>query len=167
MVATNRPFDLDDAVLRRLPRRILVDLPTRDDRLEILKIHLASEVLEPSVSLEAIADQTNLFSGSDLKNICVSAALACVREENAAAAAAKVAGEAHKYPEKRVLENPHFAKALEEITASISDDMSSLVAIRKFDEKYGEKKGKKRKSAWGFGASNQPESQGTGRVRGD
>lgn len=168
MVATNRPFDLDDAVLRRLPRRILVDLPTRDDRLEILKIHLASEALAPTVSLEGIADQTNLFSGSDLKNVCVSAALACVREENAAAAKAKAAGEAHKYPEKRLLEDRHFAKALEEISASISDDMSSLTAIRKFDEKYGEKKGrKKRKSAWGFGASNQPESQGTGRVRSD
>jgi SpoVK/Ycf46/Vps4 family AAA+-type ATPase len=169
MVATNRPFDLDDAVLRRLPRRILIDLPTRDDRLEILKIHLEGEVLAPTVSLESIADQTNLFSGSDLKNICVSAALACVREENADAAKAKSAGEEYQYPEKRLLEERHFAKALEEISASISDDMSSLTEIRKFDEKFGEKKGKKkRKANWGFVmGADQPQAEGTGRVRAD
>ncbi|RPB00983.1 AAA-domain-containing protein [Choiromyces venosus 120613-1] len=168
MVATNRPFDLDDAVLRRLPRRILVDLPTVDDRREILKIHLAAEVLTPSVSLQSLAEQTTLFSGSDLKNLCVSAALACVREENAAAAKAKAEEQSFTFPEKRTLEERHFQKALQEITASISDDMSSLTAIRKFDEKYGEKTGKRKKTPhWGFGIGDSAESKGTGRVRAD
>ncbi|PUU74159.1 hypothetical protein B9Z19DRAFT_1093546 [Tuber borchii] len=168
MVATNRPFDLDDAVLRRLPRRILVDLPTVDDRREILKIHLAAEILAPSVSLQSLAEQTTLFSGSDLKNLCVSAALACVREENAAAAKAKAEEQSFTFPEKRTLEEKHFQKALQEITASISDDMSSLIAIRKFDEKYGEKSGgRKKKPHWGFGIGDPAESKGTGRVRAD
>ncbi|KAL7270349.1 hypothetical protein RUND412_006953 [Rhizina undulata] len=166
MVATNRPFDLDDAVLRRLPRRILIDLPTLADRLAILQIHLAAETLSPSVDLSAIAEQTTLYSGSDLKNLCVAAALACVREENADAARARERGEKWVFPAKRVLEDRHFKKALGEITASISDDMSSLTAIRKFDEKYGEKSGGRRKKvSWGFGMQAEEVGKGTGRVR--
>lgn len=79
MVATNRPYDLDDALLRRLPRRLLVDLPLEADRAAILGIHLAGEELDPAVSLEDIARRTPLYSGSDLKNVCVAAAMACLR----------------------------------------------------------------------------------------
>ncbi|KAJ4309328.1 hypothetical protein N0V94_008981, partial [Neodidymelliopsis sp. IMI 364377] len=82
MVATNRPFDLDDAVIRRLPRRLLVDLPTQADRKEILRIHLKGEQLDSSVDLDDLAKRTPFYSGSDLKNVAVSAALACVKEEN-------------------------------------------------------------------------------------
>ncbi|KAI4252071.1 MAG: hypothetical protein LQ352_004494 [Teloschistes flavicans] len=85
MVATNRPFDLDEASLRRLPRRILVDLPTEKDREEILRIHLKDEQLDPDVSFAKLASETPLYSGSDLKNLAVAAALACVREEYDAA----------------------------------------------------------------------------------
>ena len=92
MVATNRPFDLDEASLRRLPRRLLVDLPTEKDREAILGIHLKDEQLAEDVSLSNLASQTPFYSGSDLKNVAVAAALACVREEfDAAAAAAKSA----------------------------------------------------------------------------
>jgi SpoVK/Ycf46/Vps4 family AAA+-type ATPase len=82
--ATNRPFDLDDAVLRRLPRRLLVDLPgeneregqsflywfkcTTEARLEILKIMLRNEQLAPDVDVKALAKKTESFSGSDLKS---------------------------------------------------------------------------------------------------
>ncbi len=82
--ATNRPFDLDDAVLRRLPRRLLVDLPGKKERegkhfeiqsecmrltgvTEIIKILLRDEHLAADVDLTALAHQTESFSGSDLK----------------------------------------------------------------------------------------------------
>ncbi|EWC47565.1 hypothetical protein DRE_03185 [Drechslerella stenobrocha 248] len=164
MVATNRPFDLDDAVLRRLPRRILIDLPTAADRLAILQIHLVGEMLAEDVDLSAIAadERTNLYSGSDLKNVAVAAALAAVREED------KAFKESGVYPEKRLLRGAHFEQALGEITASISDDMGSLGMIRKFDEKYGDRKGRKKTmSRWGFGevGKDSTRERGTGRVR--
>jgi len=192
MVATNRPFDLDDAVLRRLPRRLLVDLPTQADRQKILAIHLKDELLDKKVNLEELARRTPLYSGSDLKNMAVAAALACVREENenAAIAAAKalstadtskpedgeqanqaeqdapklVPGQKYEFPEKRTLHTRHFDKAMQEISASISEDMSSLSAIKKFDEQFGDRKGRRKKSAYGFGM--QPEKdEAAARVR--
>ncbi|OCH95005.1 AAA-domain-containing protein [Obba rivulosa] len=80
--ATNRPFDLDDAVLRRLPRRLLVDLPGEKEREgnEILKILLRDETLSPDVDLKVLAKRTECFSGSDLKHLCVSAALDAVKQ---------------------------------------------------------------------------------------
>ncbi|PYH44837.1 ATP-binding protein [Aspergillus saccharolyticus JOP 1030-1] len=150
MVATNRPFDLDDAVLRRLPRRLLVDLPTEKDRLAILKIHLKDEHLDSSVDLAELARRTPLYSGSDLKNLSVAAALACVREENELAAQHQGA-EPYQYPARRTLTWKHFERGMEEISASISEDMASLSAIRKFDEQYGDRKGRRKKSpGWGF-----------------
>lgn len=158
MVATNRPFDLDDAVLRRLPRRLLVDLPVEKDREAILKIHLKDEILHESVSLANLAKDTPFYSGSDLKNVAVAAAMACIREENEIAA--KHTGkDPYVYPPKRILKKVHFDKALDEISASISDDMSTLSAIRKFDEKYGDRRGRRKKaSSLGFGGTTIPET---------
>lgn len=187
MVATNRPFDLDDAVIRRLPRRLLVDLPTEKDRAAILKIHLRGEQLDESVNLDTVAKRTPFYSGSDLKNLAVSAALACVKEENETAAKAAVAaaptpsgpeptptsppnpshlirGLDYVFPDKRILSARHFDAALSEISASISENMSSLNAIKKFDEKYGDKKGKKERHVFGIGVRGET-SEDVVRVR--
>lgn len=166
MVATNRPFDLDDAVLRRLPRRLLVDLPTEEDRHAILKIHLKEEQLDSAVDLADLAHRTPLYSGSDLKNLSVAAALACVREENKAALEHK-GDEAYQYPERRTLTPAHFELGMQEISASISEDMSSLSAIRKFDEQYGDRKAQRKKNTgWGFIPAGSEESrEETARVR--
>ncbi|KAK8248475.1 ATPase family AAA domain-containing protein 1-A [Phyllosticta capitalensis] len=217
MVATNRPFDMDDAVLRRLPRRVLVDLPTEKDRESILKIHLKGEQLDDSLDLADIAKRTPFYSGSDLKNLCVAAALNCVKEENIAALEKKkaasndaksntaelseatasentsdttsessrgepssepTASDSDKpassskptttslYPERRTLKAHHFEKAFEEIGASISEDMSSLVAIRKFDDQFGDNRNKKKKkSSWGFQTNEWTAGEDSVRVR--
>ncbi|CRG88906.1 hypothetical protein PISL3812_05941 [Talaromyces islandicus] len=169
MVATNRPFDLDDAVLRRLPRRLLVDLPTEKDREAILRIHLKDEQLDASVSLSELAHRTPFYSGSDLKNVCVAAALACVREEHARSMQQQPQPQQSGESPRRVLTKAHFERGIEEISASISEDMSTLNAIRKFDEKYGDRKGRrKRSAAWGFtppGAAAEAETGETARVR--
>ncbi|KAL2204441.1 AAA-domain-containing protein [Sarocladium strictum] len=156
MVATNRPFDLDDAVLRRLPRKLLMDLPTPTDRTAILKLLLREEKLDPEISLETLATRTPFYSGSDLKNLCVAAAMSAVEEENILYSDYLASGgkkEDWRWPEQRTLLQKHFDKGLAQIPASISEDMPSLKAIRKFDEEYGDgKKGKKRKGkGMGFG----------------
>ncbi|KJZ78864.1 hypothetical protein HIM_01637 [Hirsutella minnesotensis 3608] len=157
MVATNRPFDLDEAVLRRLPRKILVDLPLKDDRAAIMHLLLKGETLDPSVDIPRYAEMTRLYSGSDLKNMCVAAAMSAVEEENAAAA--KHTGpEPFRYPERRVLRHDHFERALKQIPASISEDMASLKMIRKFDDEYGSGRKDKKKKTMGFGVAEQEPS---------
>ncbi|KAL9104779.1 MAG: hypothetical protein Q9163_000329 [Psora crenata] len=168
MVATNRPFDLDEASLRRLPRRLLVDLPMEKDREAILKIHLKDEALDPEVSIPQLASQTPFYSGSDLKNLCVAAALACVREEFDAAMAHNrgTTEDEYQYAEKRTLHPRHFTKAMGEISASISEDMGSLSAIRKFDEKYGDRRGRRKKlGGYGFKTVDDAEKLGSDAAR--
>ncbi|GAN05781.1 conserved hypothetical protein [Mucor ambiguus] len=135
MAATNRPFDLDDAVLRRMPRRILVDLPNEDDRAEILKILLKDED-HHQVSIAEIAKATEHYSGSDLKNVCVTAALKAVQEQVAT-------------NQPQVLTTEHFKEAIKMVPASSSDDMESLIELKKWDSKFGDGK-KKKKTSIGF-----------------
>ena len=78
--ATNRPFDLDEAVLRRMPRRVLVDLPDLSNRIQILKIHLNDETTSKDLDLKTIAEKTDGFSGSDLRQLCVAAAYIRLRD---------------------------------------------------------------------------------------
>ncbi|KAK7977363.1 ATPase family AAA domain-containing protein 1-B [Apiospora saccharicola] len=165
MVATNRPFDLDDAVLRRLPRKLLVDLPLEADRAAILRIHLKSELLDDSVSVEELAKQTPLYSGSDLKNVCVAAAMAAVKEE--LEASDRHAGpEPYEWAAKRVLGRRHFDRGLAEISASVSEDMATMNAIRRFDERYGDGKARRKRKGMGFEVVPEATDSHEVRVRG-
>ena len=81
MAATNRPEILDPALLRpgRFDRQVMVELPDRQGRLEILTIHARSVTLGMDVNLEAVAQMTPGFSGADLANLVNEAALLASR----------------------------------------------------------------------------------------
>lgn len=82
MAATNRPDVLDPALLRpgRFDRRVTIDLPDRDDRENILKVHARKKPLGEDVNLRTIAERTIGFSGADLQNLMNEAAILAARE---------------------------------------------------------------------------------------
>ena len=81
LAATNRPDSLDPALLRpgRFDRRIPVELPDLQGRIEILKVHAKKIRLAEDVNFEPIAKTAAGASGAELANIVNEAALRAVR----------------------------------------------------------------------------------------
>lgn len=82
LAATNRPEILDPALLRpgRFDRRIPVNLPDLQGRIEILKVHSKDVKMEGDINFNAIAKATSGASGAELANIINEAALRAVRQ---------------------------------------------------------------------------------------
>ncbi|KAL3328732.1 hypothetical protein AABB24_036050 [Solanum stoloniferum] len=154
LAATNRPFDLDEAVIRRLPRRLMVNLPDASNREKILGVILAKEELAPNVDLEAIATMTDGYSGSDLKNLCVSAAHCPIREilekekkeKTSAIAENKPTPALHSSADIRPLNMDDFKYAHEQVCASVSSESSNMNELLQWNDLYGEGGSRKKTS---------------------
>ncbi len=83
MAATNRSDVLDPALLRpgRFDRRVVLDLPDRSDREEILTIHSKEKPFAEDVNLKVVAERTPGFSGADLYSLMNEAAILAARED--------------------------------------------------------------------------------------
>jgi len=82
VAATNRWDVLDPALMRpgRFDRRVHLDLPDRDDREAILKIHSKKKPFAEDVNLRIIAERTPGLSGADLQNLMNEGAILAARE---------------------------------------------------------------------------------------
>jgi SpoVK/Ycf46/Vps4 family AAA+-type ATPase len=83
--ATNRPWDLDAAVLSRFERRILIDLPGAEARAEIFRIHLESKgipVDHRSLSYTRLAEKTERLTGREIARLCKEVTAAMLGEMN-------------------------------------------------------------------------------------
>ncbi|CAG9764825.1 unnamed protein product [Ceutorhynchus assimilis] len=82
LASTNSPWDLDDALLRRFDKRILVDMPAKEARIDILRHHLKnSDVALSLEDFKQFGDFSVHYSGSDIKNVTKEVAMAIVREK--------------------------------------------------------------------------------------
>ena len=82
--ATNRPDLLDPALIRpgRFDRVVRVDLPDKEGRLHILRIHAKNKPLAASVDLDKIARETFGFSGAHLESLLNEAAINALRNQS-------------------------------------------------------------------------------------
>ncbi|XP_020681833.1 spastin isoform X1 [Dendrobium catenatum] len=79
--ATNKPQELDDAVLRRLVKRIYIPLPDQSVRRLLFKNKLKGQAFSlPNADLDRLVKDTEGYSGSDLQALCEEAAMMPIRE---------------------------------------------------------------------------------------
>lgn len=145
MGATNRPYALDAACLRRLPRRLLVDLPEVSGREAIFEILLRDDNLDPSVDLKRLASMTDSFSGSDIKHLCQAAALL--------AANRTIDAQENKMDNqdtRLVITMTDFEGAMERVSASVSSAAPALVKLRRWNAMYGLASGTRHANTVGF-----------------
>ncbi|PNY23985.1 Protein MSP1 [Tolypocladium capitatum] len=79
--ATNRIHDIDEAILRRMPKKFPVPLPGQEQRRRILQLVLQDTKTDPEhFDVDYVSKITAGMSGSDIKEACRDAAMAPVRE---------------------------------------------------------------------------------------
>lgn len=145
--STNRPFDLDEAVLRRFPRRILVDLPDLETRKEILEVTLAENRLDPAVNLTMIAERLEGYTGSDIKEVCREAVVQISHEQ------ARLLDQGFVNSREDVTEgslqrlrpvtSEDFDQALSKLKKSVSEKGRELLRVWEWNDEYGEIKKEK------------------------
>ena len=88
LAASNLPWELDHAMLRRLEKRILVNLPLEEARKQMLQNHLPPTISSPSngldikteIDYDLFAKKLEGYSGSDIKLLCKEAAMRPLRK---------------------------------------------------------------------------------------
>ena len=81
LAATNFPWDIDEALRRRLEKRIYIPLPTKEGREALLKINLKEVKMEDNVNLGHIAGLLAGYSGADITNVCRDASMMSMRRK--------------------------------------------------------------------------------------
>jgi katanin p60 ATPase-containing subunit A1 len=81
LAATNRPWDLDEAIRRRLEKRVYIPLPNEIGRESLFKINLKSVPLAPNIDFKVLVQKSEGYSGADITSVCRDAAMMPMRRK--------------------------------------------------------------------------------------
>ncbi|KAJ3346311.1 Katanin p60 ATPase-containing subunit A1 [Kappamyces sp. JEL0680] len=128
LAATNFPWHIDEALRRRLEKRIYIPLPDAESRRELLRINLANIKTEDDINLDELSQKIEGYSGADITNICRDASMMSMRKRIKGLTAEQI----RNIP-KHELEVP---TTKEDFDLAISKIQSSVSAedIRKYEE---------------------------------
>jgi spastin len=129
---SNCPWDIDDAVMRRMNRRIYVQLPDKDARTFLLNTLLSKELGKHSLGkkqMETIADQTEGYSCSDISAIAQEAAFGPLRDIGSVSDIEKCSPD-----DVRGISKKDFEDALANTKASSSNDL--MERYRVWESRY-------------------------------
>ena len=116
LAATNRPEDIDPALLRpgRFDKIIDIPMPNNVTRLEIFKVHTKRMPLDKDVNLGELANSTENYTGAEIENIVREAGMNAIRNK------------------RQIVRNDDFVKALQEIRPAVPKEVAER--IRRFKE---------------------------------
>ncbi|KAL9460394.1 hypothetical protein AB3S75_001176 [Citrus x aurantiifolia] len=120
LAATNFPWDIDEALRRRLEKRIYIPLPNFESRKELIKINLKTVEVSKDVDIDEVARRTEGYSGDDLTNVCRDASLNGMRRK----IAGKTRDEIKNMSKDEISKDPvamcDFEEALTKVQRSVS-----------------------------------------------
>lgn len=134
LAATNYPWDIDEALRRRLEKRIYIPLPNQAGREALLNINLREVEKSVNLNLVQIAKDLDGYSGSDITNVCRDACMMSMRRRISGLSSEEI-----KNLSKDELELPvtmeDFTDAIRRVNKSVSVD--DLRRYEKWMQEFG------------------------------
>jgi katanin p60 ATPase-containing subunit A1 len=142
LAATNTPWSLDEALRRRLEKRVYIPLPDVEGRTELFKINMKGIEMDPDVVVDELAEKSTGYSGADVANVCRDASMMSVRrlmEQARKQGLGREQMQALLKEQKQALQTAvsrdDFMMALSKVNRSVSDN--DLLRYSEWMEMYG------------------------------
>lgn len=131
MAATNIPWEIDSAVLRRFEKKIYVGPPTEEGRAKIFQLCTKGVELGETVDFDELARITTDYSGSDIATVCREVVMMPVRELDVSGGLLDAGGDIDVRP----IEQKDFLEVLKDVKPVVSDE--ELERFREWTEEFG------------------------------